>query len=73
MGRTAVEMPELPLAPMKASILACSTGPGSGLTNLSMDTDNTELYDRGDHPHMSLLLLLCIVTLYCLAFWVKRH
>ena len=46
-GRTAVEMPDYPLAPMQSSILACSTGPSMGITNLSMGQDNPELYDRG--------------------------
>ena len=45
--RTAVEMPDYPLAPMQSSILACSTGPSMGITNLSMGQDNPELYDRG--------------------------
>ncbi len=43
-GKTAVDMPELPIATLQRSVLACSTGPGAGLTDIS--TRDTESYDR---------------------------
>ena len=49
-GRTAVDMPELPLAPLQKSVVACHTGPGKGLTDLSQDPDppSDDVYlDRG--------------------------
>ena len=50
-GRTAVDMPELPLAPLQKSVVACHTGPGKGLTDLSQDPDppSDDVYlDRGE-------------------------
>lgn len=63
-GRTAVEMPDLPLAPMQSSILACSTGPGMGLANLTMDSDNEQHYDRGGLALAHSPSLLHISPLY---------
>lgn len=58
-GRTAVEMPDYPLAPLQSSILACATGPSMGITNLSMEQDNPEQYDRGTAHHLSTPGIAC--------------
>lgn len=47
-GRTAVDMPELPLAPLQNSVLACKTGPGAGLTRLTLDPEPDECIDKSE-------------------------
>lgn len=47
-GRTAVDMPEIPLAPMQNLVLACNTGPGAGLTQLGLDPDPDDCIDKSE-------------------------
>ena len=70
-GKTAVDMPELPIATLQRSVLACSTGPGAGLTDIS--TRDTESYDRIVKGKWAGLrdghvTSLCVVM--CLIMWV---
>lgn len=46
-GRTAVDMPGLPVAPLQRAVLACNTGPGAGVTELNHDMSSDDTINRG--------------------------
>ena len=45
-GRTALDMPSHPLAPLQTSVMACSTGPYGGLCQLDPELD-APTHDKG--------------------------